>query len=137
MISSQAAEISIGTDIAQTTSAMKEAGYSSTGLDMGSADRDTQLAFWSVEEGVLIVGYSLKTKKVIGVSYWLSDERPKATRKTFDMEVKSFDTETGVMTVQTKQPKREQGGADRPATAPVSKSEGSKKPKPESEERSQ
>ena len=31
----------------------------------------------------------------------------------------------------------EQGGADRPATAPESKSEGSEKPKPESEERSQ
>ncbi len=96
------AVVSEGVAFEDVNKAMSEAGYIESGLDMGSTDPKNRLAFWSVDDGVLIVIYSSETKKVISVSYWLSDERPKATRQTFEMAVKSFDTDSGVMTIQTK-----------------------------------
>lgn len=95
-----------GVEFDKVSEAMTEAGYIETGLDMEPRDQKSKLAFWAVDEGVLIVIYSTETKKVIGVIYWLSDERDKATRQTFEMKVKSFDTDSGVMVVQTKLPKK-------------------------------
>ena len=43
-----------------------------------------------------------------GEAFRLSDERGKATRKVFRMEVKSFNTDTGLLTIQANKPKREQ-----------------------------
>ena len=133
--STQAAQLTTGTDISEATQAMKEAGYSKSGLDMGSRNRDHRLAYWSVDEGILIVVYSLKTKSIIGISYWFSDERPKASRKTFQLDVKNFDTKTGAMVIQTKKPKRKQGAAHKPATnvKPEAKDNAKLKPKPEPE----
>ncbi len=132
----QAIQIDSGISFNEAKEAMRKAGYKETMLAMEAIDRNNRLTMWTVGEGVLIVTYSIKTKKVVGISYWLSDERPKATRKTFDIEVKSFDTDKGIMMVQTKKPTREQGGADQPATAPELKVEGKEKTKPESEGRS-
>jgi hypothetical protein len=51
----------------------------------------------------------------VGLTFFLCDERPKATRKTFDLEVASFDTTTGVMAIKMKKGEqkkecRERGG---------------------------
>ena len=134
---SQAAVVKEGADFNDVSKAMAECGYSESGLQMGGAgERTDRFAFWSVDEGILIVLYSLESKRVLSVSYWLRDERPKATSKTFQMRVTSFDTESGAMVVQTHPTKREKDGAGQPATRPESKSEGIDKPQPESEGRS-
>jgi|GEM_PF-2431650 len=94
--------VSEDSEIEEVNKAMTAAGYSESGLDMAPADPKHDMAFWAVDGGVLIVLYSTETKKVTGVTYWLCDERPKGTRKTFEMTVKCFDTDSGLMIVQTK-----------------------------------
>jgi hypothetical protein len=83
-----------GNDIREARKAMAEAGYKETGLAMLATKADTDLQMWSVGEGVLILTYSTKDNKVLGMSYFLCDERPKATRRTFDLDVKEFDPKT-------------------------------------------
>lgn len=83
-----------GNDIGEAVKAMAESGYKETGLDLLATKVDTDLRMWAVGEGVLILAYSNKDKKVHGMSYYLCDERPKATRKTFDLIVKEFDPKT-------------------------------------------
>lgn len=102
----QGAIVAEGAVISEVSKAMSEAGYEERGLDMEPTDPRNRLVFWSVDDGILIIAYSAKSKKVIDISYWLSDERPKATRWTHEIHVKSFDTISGVMLVQTKTPKR-------------------------------
>ncbi len=134
---SRGALVKEGSDIDAVNRAMEKAGYSKTGLQMGTLDPSYRLAFWSVDEGVLVVVYSNESKRVTNVSFCLSDERPRGTRKTFDLNVTSFDTDSGAMVVQTNPTKREQDGAGQPATRPESDSEGSDKPQPEAGGRSQ
>ena len=81
---------------------MNEAGYRETELDMEAMEIGNRLRFWGVDEGVLIATYSAKNKEVLNFSYWLTDERPKAFRKTFKFEVISFDTKSGLIRIQTK-----------------------------------
>lgn len=127
---SRGALVKEGSDIDTVNRAMEEAGYSTTALQMGTSDPSHRLAFWSVDEGVLVVGYSNESKRVTSVSFYLSDERPRGTRKTFDLNVTSFDSDSGAMVVQTTLPKRLQDGVGQPATRPKSK------PQPETEGRS-
>jgi hypothetical protein len=108
---SQGALVKEGSDFDAVNRAMTEAGYSKTGLEM-STSPSHRLEFWSVDKGVLIVVYSNESKRVTSVSFFLSDERPKAIRKDFDLKVTSFDTESGAMVVQTDPPKRESGPRD-------------------------
>src|SRR5688572_17910931 len=93
--------ITNGLAITDAATAMKRAGYIETELAMMPA-RDEALQFWVVGEGVLIINHSIKSKKVAGLTFWLSDERPRAYAKTFALGVASFDTKSGVMIVQTR-----------------------------------
>ena len=104
-----------GLNIETAIKEMSAAGYKETRLDMESIDQENRIKFWGVAKGVLIATYSTKTKEVICLSYWLTDERPKAFRKEFDFSVVSFDTETGLMKIQTrKSPKEEPAGTGHP-----------------------
>jgi hypothetical protein len=101
--SSSAEVITNGVAISDAHKAMIAAGYKQTGLDMIARNHlKEELQFWDVDQGVLIVAYSTVSKRIVGLTFFLSDERPKATRKTFDLEVGSFDTTTGVMTIKMK-----------------------------------
>ena len=111
-------EVKAGADIIEVRQAMLEAGYNITGLAMRTFKEGQQLEFWSVGEGVLIANYFSESKRLVGLSFWLADERPKSTRKTFSMSVESFETETGMMTLQAGQPKRERSVAKKPASRP-------------------
>jgi hypothetical protein len=91
-----------GLPIATARQAMEAAGYRQTGLDMLPSKPNDQLQYWAVGQGVLIIGYSKASEAITGLAFSLSDERPKAFRKTFDFEVTSFDTATGLMVIRTK-----------------------------------
>lgn len=83
--------------------AMKKGGYKETGLEMmAKPGSGLDLRFWSVGEGVLILSYSKSSQKISRMTYWFADERPKATRQTFDFDVTAFDTVTGRMTIRTR-----------------------------------
>ena len=94
IVGAVAKTIRLGHDIDDVTRVMAESGFNETGLDMIATKADTDLKMWSVGEGVLILTYSTKDKKVLGMSYFLCDERPKATRKTFHLNVREFDPKT-------------------------------------------
>lgn len=92
-----------GSDIGAVSTSMAASGYKETGLDMLAMQKDADLKFWSVGQGVLIAVYSTANKKVLSLSYSLSDERPKATRRTFDLVVKEFDPKSGEMKIAGKE----------------------------------
>ena len=99
-----------GQPITIARKALEAAGYRQTGLDMLPNKPSEDLQCWSVGQGVLIIGYSKTSEAITGLGFFLSDERPKAFRKTFDFEVSSFDTATGLMVIRT-----ERGEQDGPA----------------------
>ncbi len=109
--SSSAEVITNGLAISDARKGMVAAGYKQTGLDMIARNHPMEdLQFWGVDQGVLIVAYSTASQRIVGLTFSLCDERPKATRKSFDLEVASFHTTTGVMTIKMKK-----GGQDGPA----------------------
>lgn len=103
-----ALEIKEGANIDEVTKAMKLSGYKECQLAKLASKANQELAFWHVDEGTLIVQYSLDTKKILGISYWMCDERDRSSRKEFSLKAKSFETTTGVLTLQLNQPKGEQ-----------------------------
>ena len=86
-----------GQDVVQVARAMKESGYRETAIAMMPKEKGSELKMWEVGEGVLIVSFSTKEKKVTNLSYFFCDERPKATRKTFEFPVTEFHPRTGEM----------------------------------------
>jgi hypothetical protein len=108
--SASAEIITNGLSLSVAGRVMESAGYKQTGLDMlpVSSNNDLQLQYWRVGEGLLIIEYSQTSKAVLGLEFFLCDERPKAFRKTFDFEVTSFDAQSGLMTI--KAHKGEPGG---------------------------
>lgn len=84
-----------GTPIETAIKAFKDADYREGALEILSNNRDHRLKFWVVDQGTLIVTFSAKSMKIIEINYHLCDERPKAIRKTFIFDVKSFNTNTG------------------------------------------
>jgi hypothetical protein len=96
--------IATGFKFADAQKALAKAKYSKAGLDMVTNRPNSALGFWAVDEGVLIISYSTATGLVESISFTVMDERPKATRKTFDFSVASFDTETGALILKTKKP---------------------------------
>ena len=98
----QAFEVKIGADIEQCSDAMQ--GYKETALQMGTSNGN-RLKFWNVDEGVLIVTYSPQNNKILAASFYLTHGGPKNSRKTFSFAVKTFDTETGELTLQMKKAK--------------------------------
>jgi hypothetical protein len=100
---SHAIEIKNGMKITDATKAMKDARYRASGLSLDPIDPDDEFSFWSVDGGVLTVTYSLTTKKIVRISYSLSDWQSKASTE-FTLSVKSFDLGSGSMVIQTKKP---------------------------------
>jgi len=91
--SSSAEVITNGLAISDARKAMVASGYKQTGLEMIARHYPKEdLQFWGIDEGVLIARYSTASQRIVGLSFFLCDERPKAIRKTFDFEVASFDT---------------------------------------------
>lgn len=78
---------------------MQDAGFKEAGLDMAPTAKDTSLKMWSVGDGVLIFTYSTKDKKVTALSFFLCDERPKASRREFEFSVTEFDPKTKAMKI--------------------------------------
>jgi len=99
--SASAAVITKEMTISEAYKAMKAAGWIETGLDMLAPLVNESLQSWSVDQGVLILRYSTTSNQIVSLSFHVSDERPKATRKTFDFEVTSFDTTSGLLTIKT------------------------------------
>lgn len=93
-----------GTALADARKALEAGKYTKNGLDMVTTDPDLALDFWAVDEGVLILVYSKKSGLVVGLSFTLMDERPKAFRKEFDFLAESFDTTSGKLVLSTKKP---------------------------------
>jgi hypothetical protein len=83
-----------GQDIDQVTKVLRDYGYKETGLEMGTVNTETDLKFWAVGEGVLILTFSAKNGKVSEMTLWLCDERAKSTRKEFSFQVTEFDPKT-------------------------------------------
>lgn len=96
-----------GLSVTTASGAMQQAGYAKTGLDMAPPSGQ-DLRVWEVGQGVLIVRASRVSWRIVGLTFSVADERPKALRKEFYFDVASFDTRTGAMTIRTR--KGEQGG---------------------------
>jgi hypothetical protein len=91
-----------GQTIEEVEKAMKKAGYGATELAVMPMTGE-DLRFWAIDEdGTLIIHFDPSTRKVTKMRYWLTEDRPKAEREQFRLEVVAFDTESGVMTIQTK-----------------------------------
>lgn len=88
--------------IATVQKAMAVAHYKETGLDRVATQTGHDLKFWAVGDGVLILRYSKTSTGLLGMTYSLCDERPKALRRTFDFNVSSFDPSTGTMCMSTR-----------------------------------
>ena len=56
---------------------MEAAHYKQTGLDMAAEKPNEDLRFWDIDQGVLILRFSKGTGRVLGMTYFLCDERPK------------------------------------------------------------
>ncbi len=94
---------------------MEVAHYRQTELQMAAEKSEEDLRFWDVDQGVLIFRFSKSFSQVLEMTYSLSDERPKALRKTFQFRVSSFDPVTGRMTVETA-PAKLTDAASQPST---------------------
>jgi hypothetical protein len=103
-------EVSKGSTIADVAAAMKADGYQEGGGFTIDSNTKHDFRFWPVDQGTLIVGYSKATKKVLGLVYHLADEREHEVRKEFRFNVVSFDSTTGLLTLNTKKPAEQ--GAD-------------------------
>lgn len=90
-----------GTPIEIATKAFKSASYKEGALEMLSMNPDNRLMFWTIDRGTLIITYSVKSMKIIDLNYHLCDERPKAIRKNFEFDVKSFNTDSGELVIMT------------------------------------
>jgi len=101
---SDAAVITKGSDITAARKALVADKHPETHLQILPTTEDTNLDFWTVDEGVLVLSHSTKTGLITGLSYTLGREEPKSTRKTFDFEVESFDTTSGRLVLKTKNP---------------------------------
>lgn len=101
VVSASSAETKIvaGQSIDEVTKIMTDLHYRETGLEMAPRQKGDELKMWTVGEGALILTYQTKTRKVTHISFYLSDERPKATRKSFDFEVVEFDAKTREMKI--------------------------------------
>jgi len=91
-----------GHNINDVSKVMQESGYQETRLDMAPPNKDTDMKMWTVDEvdkGVMIVAFTTKDKKVLDISYFLCDERPKGSRKNFYFHVTEFYPKTREMQI--------------------------------------
>jgi hypothetical protein len=155
-----------GESIVEADEAMKaaqhegRAKYAPFPLSMICLKKGSKLRFWRVDRGVLILQYSVETNLIEDIDYDLSDTYEHASSVKFTFKVESFDSENGLMRIQTNSPleayqltddekkaymervmrrikeMEAEQGTDEPATRSKSELEGSQKPQPESEGRS-
>ena len=102
------AVVAEGLTIDIANSALTAAKYESSSLEMLAATPNEDLQYWSIDQGTLILKYSKISRIIIGITYYINDDRPKASRQSISWSVKSFDTETRLMLIQIK--KGEQDG---------------------------
>ena len=98
--SASAEVLTNGLSLTVASNAMQVAGCKKTGLEM-KPHRGAALECWQIGDGVLIVSYSESSRKIVGLAFWFADDRPKSTRQTFEFDVASFDTGTGLITIRT------------------------------------
>lgn len=98
--------IKTGGDFTEASRTMFATGYKENVLEMISLNKDERLMFWSLKEGTLVVVYSQETNKIVGISYYWCDEREKAIRETVEIDVKSFDVDSGNLILQMKRPEK-------------------------------
>jgi len=55
----------------------------------------SELKMWPLGDGILIASYSVEKGEILGLTYWLADERPKSTRKVFTINILSYNPITG------------------------------------------
>jgi len=68
-------------------------------LDVIPSDTDLAIKMWPTDSGIVIATYSKSKSTIESLSFHLSDERPKSTRRTFDFKMTSYDPSTGKMTI--------------------------------------
>lgn len=66
---------------------------------MGTSIEGGDQKFYKVDEGILIVTYLKSDRRVKQMSYYLSSGGDKSSRKTFFLNVTSFNPKTGEMRV--------------------------------------
>jgi len=89
-----------GQNVVRVAEQMAAAKYQRTYLQILSANPDTDLLFWSVEPGILIVSYSTKSKNVAGLSFLLNYEgenKAEKARDNISINVIEFAPFTGEM----------------------------------------
>ena len=105
--------LSKGVSVNTATNTMQVSGYVETFLAM-APPKGEFLQFYKVDHGVLIIRTSKADDKIAGLTFWLADERAKASRQAYEFDVAKFDLETGEMTIRTKKSSLP-NGARRPA----------------------
>lgn len=100
--SSFADKVDLGMDIDVATKALAKHGYEDNGGLAMVAIEGFKLKFFNLGGNTLILRYSEKTRKLVSMSYHLSTDAPKATQKTFDLEVKSFDLKAKELRIKLK-----------------------------------
>jgi len=99
-----------GESIEDADKAMKSAKHegrnrhSPIELSMICLKKGSELRFWRVDRGVLIVQYAKVSNLIEAIDYDLSDTYSHAASVQFRFRVKTFDTESELMQVQTNSP---------------------------------
>jgi len=91
--------VSVGQNIDIALKLMAPMGDGSPMLEMATGDPDLEMKMWAVGKGVLIAIHSRKDRSIRSLSFYMSDERPKALRKTFEYEVLQYFPETKEMRI--------------------------------------
>ncbi len=102
----QAAEITIGTKLNDVMKAMKVAGYTvkDDPYPIPEIAFSKPLKVWNFGEGLFYVVYSWRTKKITAMAYCPAGFPSKAQH--VELDVKTVNTDTGVVVIQTKKPKK-------------------------------
>jgi hypothetical protein len=123
---SSAGVIKVGSAIEDAQTAMNENGYKVGGcggvpvdlirdyIGLPKKDEKDHVSYkkWLVGQGTLHVWYVKSTGTITGVSYCLCEKRPSIEKGVeFELEVKSFEPETGVFTLQVQTPNKGEQGA--------------------------
>ena len=101
--------------IDEVSNQMIAAKYKRTCLDMISKLHDTELQFWSVEQGVLIVGYSTSSKKVTSLSFLVNhrgENKEEQHRNSTSFNVTEFAPLTGEMKLKLRRRVEAEKGKD-------------------------
>ena len=94
-----AATIFVGQDVKKCRELMKGYGDGSLLLDFELKKPGSGLNTWHVGKGVIMVWYKKKDDVVTGISFYISDDKPKADSFTLFFNVIEFNPGTKQLTV--------------------------------------